>query len=79
MCKFEVMKPLLITKIEAPRDMNKSEGDQVVQRLYDLGLYPGLEIHLERRVSFGGVTIIAYQQTRLALNRQEMSCLHGPW
>jgi Fe2+ transport system protein FeoA len=53
------------------------ESREIIQRLYELGLRPGLEISILRKVSFGSVTVIQFGQTRLALNKQEMSCLHG--
>lgn len=48
-----------------------------VKRLYELGLRPGLQIQIIGKVSFNSVTIIQFGQTRLALNEQEMLCLHG--
>ena len=69
------MKTMTIDKIEATQ---KSEfSSEIVQRLYELGLRPGLQIKIIRRISFGTVTIIEYGHTRLALNELEMSCLHG--
>lgn len=59
-------------------DLPASEAQDMLQRLYELGLRPGIEIAVIRKVSFGSVTIIQFGQTRLALNQQEMLCLHGP-
>lgn len=47
----------------------------VIERLFDLGLYEGIEIRILRTVSFGRVTILQFDQTILALNQTEMSCL----
>ncbi len=69
------MKTLTIDKIEA---LTKNEtSTEIVQRLYELGLRPGVQIKIIRKISFGTVTVIEYGQTRLALNEQEMACLHG--
>jgi Fe2+ transport system protein FeoA len=64
------METMVIAKIE-------STDTELVQRLYDLGLHPGLEIKIVSRVSFGSVTIIQYGSTRLALNAEEFACLRG--
>lgn len=69
------MKTLTIDKIE-PLDKTESSME-IVQRLYELGLRPGVVIKIIRKISFGTVTVIEYGQTRLALNNQEMSCLRG--
>ncbi|MBC7419763.1 MAG: ferrous iron transport protein A [Bdellovibrio sp.] len=69
------MKTIMIDKIESLKKTPSS--DAIVQRLYELGLRPGVEIKIIRRISFGTVTVIEYGQTRLALNEQEMACLHG--
>lgn len=58
-------------------DKIESTDKELVQRLYDLGLHPGLEIKIMSRVSFGSVTIIQYGSTRLALNAEEFACLRG--
>ena len=66
-----------IAKIETTSDISEKESNELVKRLYELGLYPGLTITIIGRVSFGAVTIIQYGATKLALNQQEMSCLYG--
>lgn len=68
------MKKLKIQKIELP---NQKRDDDLIQRLYDLGLHPGLEIEVIGNVSFNSVTIIQFGSTRIALNKEEFSCLHG--
>lgn len=68
------MKKFIIQKIEASSD---SAGKDLIKRLYDLGLHPGLEIEIVAKVSFGSVTIVQYGPTRLALNEEEFLCLHG--
>lgn len=69
------MKKFVIKKIEdRGRDSSKSE---IVKRLMDLGLYPGIEVEVVMKLSFGSVIIIQYGSTRLALNKQEFLCLHG--
>lgn len=64
------MSKLIIEKIE-------SSNSELVQRLFDLGLHPGLEIQIVNRVSFNSVVIIQYGSTRLALNSEEFACLRG--
>lgn len=64
------MNKFIIKKIEA-------EDKDLVQRLYDLGLHPGLEIEVITKVSFNSVTVIQYGATRIALNQEEFLCLHG--
>jgi Fe2+ transport system protein FeoA len=66
---------MTIEKIEAAKPTEATQ--EIIQRLYELGLRPGVEIKIIRRISFGTVTVIEYGHTRLALNEQEMSCLHG--
>ena len=68
------MKKLKIQKIELP---NQKRDDDLIQRLYDLGLHPGLEIEVIGNVSFNSVTIVQFGSTRIALNKEEFSCLHG--
>jgi Fe2+ transport system protein FeoA len=48
---------------------------EIVERLYDLGLFEGLEINILRKISFGQITVLQFEQTILALNTSEMSCL----
>ncbi len=71
------MNCIVIDRIVAPLSLDPAEGQKIVQRLYELGLHPGVEFKIIRRISFGTVTIIEYGHTRLALNEQEMACLHG--
>ncbi len=54
-----------------------SGPDEVIRRLYNLGIFPSLEIHILRKISFQSVTVIQFGETILALNEQEISCLHG--
>jgi Fe2+ transport system protein FeoA len=63
--------------IKSIETLNGSRPDMndIVERLYDLGLYAGLEIQILRKVSFGKITILQFDQTLLALNETEMSCL----
>lgn len=51
--------------------------DDIVKRLFDLGLYPELQIEILQKISFGSVTVIQFNETILALNQEEMTCLHG--
>ena len=71
------MKTVILQKIEAQGNLPELEAQDLIKRLYELGLRPGIKIQIVGRVSFNSVTIIQYGQTRLALNEQEMSCLHG--
>ena len=77
------MKKFIIEKIEAAlpeksveKSDHKSDPD-LVKRLYDLGLHPGLTVEVVARISFNSVTVIQYGNTRLALNEEEFACLHG--
>lgn len=72
--QLDTMDKFIIQKIET---LNKSDDKELVHRLYDLGLHPGLEIEVITRVSFGSVIIIQYGATRIALNEEEFSCLRG--
>ena len=69
------MNKFVITKIEMPA--NKSNNLELIQRLYDFGFCPGLEVQVIGRVSFNSVIIVQYDTTRIALNEEEFSCLHG--
>lgn len=72
------MKKFVLQQIQMPKSTSSSEADQsLIQRLYDLGLYPGLEVELVGKISFGSVYIIQFGETRIALNSEEFSCLHG--
>lgn len=64
------MTKFIIQKIE-------SKNKDLVRRLFDLGLHPGLEVQVVARVSFSSVVIIQYGSTRLALNEEEFVCLRG--
>ncbi len=71
------MKTLILQKIEAHGSIPEAEAQDLIKRLYELGLRSGIEVQIVGKVSFNSVTIIQYGQTRLALNQQEMACLHG--
>lgn len=71
------MKTFILAKIERPQNTPELEGQDMVKRLYELGLRPGIQIEIFEKISFDAVTVIQYGQTRLALNELEMSCLHG--
>ena len=60
---------IIIKTITGPED--------IVKRLYDLGLFPDLKIEIVQKISFGSVTVIQFNETILALNQEEISCLHG--
>ena len=60
---------MIIKTITGPED--------IVKRLYDLGLYPELKIEIVQKISFGSVTVIQFNETILALNQEELSCLRG--
>lgn len=68
------MSKFTIKKIESTLTPPNQE---LVQRLYDLGLHPGLEVEVVSTVSFGTIKIVEYNGTRLALNSEEYACLHG--
>ena len=68
------MKKFIIQQIVSTHGNSEKE---LVQRLYDLGLYPGLEIEVVTKISFNSVTIVQYGATRIALNYEEFSCLLG--
>jgi Fe2+ transport system protein FeoA len=74
---MKYLKKFVIHKIESQNQNAEKESEDMVKRLYELGLRPGIEVYVIQKVSFGSVTIIQYGPTRLALNEQEMSCLHG--
>lgn len=67
-----------IKEIKAPLELSQGEAQDLVQRIYEMGLRPGVSIQVISKISFGTVTIIQFGQTRLALNEQEFLCLHGP-
>ena len=69
------MKKFILQKIETPIEVHSESN--LIQRLYDLGLHPGLEIEVVSKISFNSVTIIQFGETRIALNREEFACLHG--
>lgn len=78
------MKTMIIDKIAwTDLDLAKKsiyherEKQAVLMRLYELGLRPGLQIKILNKISFQSVTVIQFDQTRLALNEQELACLHG--
>lgn len=75
------MKKFILSKIEAPKNQLKQTSDDadisLIQRLYDLGLHPGLEVEVISKISFNSVTIIQFGETRIALNSGEFACLHG--
>lgn len=54
---------------------SSAESKITMERLYDLGLYDGLEFKVVRQLFFGKVVIIQFEQTLLALNESEMACL----
>ncbi len=54
-----------------------SGPDDIVKRLYDLGLFPDLKIEIIQKISFNSVTVLQFNETILALNEEEISCLHG--
>ncbi len=54
---------------------DSEESKITMERLYDLGLYDGLEFKVLRQLFFGKVVVIQFEQTLLALNESEMACL----
>lgn len=68
------MKKFILKKIEVPKGHTNID---LIKRLYDLGLHPGLEVEIVSKISFNSVTVIQYGSTRLALNEEEFACLHG--
>lgn len=50
-------------------------SQDLIQRLIDFGLYPGVEFEIVRTLSLSKVTVIRFHQTLLALNEQEFKCL----
>ena len=66
---MKLLKNMTIKSITGPED--------IVQRLFELGLFPDLEIEIIQKISFNSVTVIQFDETILALNHEEMSCLHG--
>ncbi len=55
----------------------ESSNKDLVKRLFDLGLRPGLEVQVVSKISFNSVVVIQYGATRLALNVEEFACLRG--
>ena len=72
--EFILMKKFILQKIESTSPVPNND---LVKRLYDMGLHPGLEVQIVSKISFKSVTIIQYGLTRLALNEEEFACLHG--
>lgn len=66
-----------IGQLKTIRAIQHSDPDMqgVVKRLHEMGLYVDLEIEIVRQISFGGVTVIRFHQSLLALNAEELSCL----
>ncbi len=56
---------------------NKKNNLELIQRLYDFGFCPGLEVEIVGRVSFNSVVIVQFDSTRIALNEEEFACLRG--
>lgn len=52
-----------------------SQDSLIVQRLHDLGIYEGTEVKLVNIISFGSVYVLRYEDSLVALNTMEMSCL----
>ena len=74
------MNKFIISKIEIPMGAKKNNDQtqaELIQRLYDFGFCPGLEIEIVAKISFNSVTIVQFENTRIALNEEEFSCLHG--
>lgn len=69
MQKPDLQKLITIDEISGPLD--------IVHRLHEMGLHVGMKIKILRRIALGTVTVIQYEQTLLALNAEEVSCLHG--
>ncbi|OFZ29266.1 MAG: hypothetical protein A2622_07555 [Bdellovibrionales bacterium RIFCSPHIGHO2_01_FULL_40_29] len=66
---MKTQQPITIESIEGPED--------IVKRLYELGLFPSLQIVVLHKISFNSVTVIQFNETILALNEEEMTCLRG--
>ncbi len=52
-----------------------SFDELLAKRLADLGFYPGLEVKVIQKVSFGKVFILQINQSLVALNENEFLCL----
>ena len=52
------------------------EGNaQVIERLKELGLHPGLQLIYQSRMPFNGPKLIRFGATVLALREEEAACL----
>jgi Fe2+ transport system protein FeoA len=71
---FISMKKFILKKIESSSSFPNAD---LVKRLYDMGLHPGIEVEIIAKISFNSVTIVQYGSTRLALNEEEFACLRG--
>jgi Fe2+ transport system protein FeoA len=64
-------------KIGSKYTVNRIESSdtQIIQRLHDLGLYAGVTVSILNIVSLGSVYILQFDDSIVALNQMEMSCL----
>jgi len=77
--KNQAQKPFLVQEGRSYQIQNmtyaSTDGKITMERLYDLGLRDGLEFKVLRKLYFGKVVVIQFEQTLLALNESEMACL----
>jgi Fe2+ transport system protein FeoA len=56
-------------------ELTPQASQELIKRLIDFGLYPGVEFEIVKTLSLSNVTVIRFHQTLLALNEQEFKCL----
>lgn len=46
-----------------------------VQRLYEMGLYPGLTVKILHILNYRNIFVLSFDENSIALNRKEFLCL----
>ena len=57
------------------QSFSKKSAPEIIDRLIDLGLYPGVDLILENYLKVSNVYVVRFHQTLLALNEEEFLCL----
>lgn len=47
----------------------------LVERIYELGVYPGITIEILHQIQNSHITVIGFNETVIALNQSEFLCL----
>lgn len=62
---------LVVREVSSP----DQEMAPLVERIYELGIYPGMTVHILHQIQNSHITVVGFNETAIALNQKEFLCL----